>query len=213
MVHPGIHILRRSMLGIHHLNTRQAQHQYCSHRSLRNSQVKFPYEKVSHNNFKWLKISWTWNVTFFLCFNQKLNAFNSMCWWSFIFRLFQVHVVHVHAQPMVGPTPTMTVCMQCHQNVLTRLEYEATTRTHLMALTCCIFGYGWNVLLLQNNKLKINTNKNHFSLIPCAILPYCMTSCQNGNHYCPNCGSFIGTYTSWMKERSNHTCTHRMQRN
>lgn len=38
-----------------------------------------------------------------------------------------------------------------------------------------------------------------FSLIPCAIMPYCMTSCQNGNHYCPNCGSFVGTYTQWTQ--------------
>lgn len=28
----------------------------------------------------------------------------------------------------------------------------------------------------------------------CCCIPYCMDSCQNGNHYCPNCGTFIGTY-------------------
>ncbi|XP_031622323.1 lipopolysaccharide-induced tumor necrosis factor-alpha factor homolog [Contarinia nasturtii] len=83
-----------------------------------------------------------------------------------------VHVVHVHqTAPVVGPQPTMVVCANCHTNVLTRMEYEASTRTHLVALICCLFG-----------------------LFPCAALPYCIESCQNGNHYCPACGAFVGTY-------------------
>ncbi|XP_055319343.1 lipopolysaccharide-induced tumor necrosis factor-alpha factor homolog [Sitodiplosis mosellana] len=83
-----------------------------------------------------------------------------------------VQVVHIQTIPAVGPQPTMVVCMNCHKNVMTRLEYEASTRTHIIALTCCLFG-----------------------LIPCAILPYFIDSCQNGNHYCPGCGAYIGTYT------------------
>lgn len=63
----------------------------------------------------------------------------------FLFLLFllligSVHVVHVHQVPAVGPQPTMVVCMNCNKNVMTRLEYEASARTHIVALICCLFG-------------------------------------------------------------------------
>lgn len=41
---------------------------------------------------------------------------------------------------------------------------------------------------------------NHFSFVyscwPLAWIPYVMDSCKNGNHYCPACGQFVGTYSS-----------------
>lgn len=75
--------------------------------------------------------------------------------------------------PAVGPDPTMVCCPSCRQTVVSRMEYENSTRTHVAAGLCCIFG-----------------------LWVCCCLPYCMDSCRNGNHYCPNCGSFLGTYRS-----------------
>lgn len=38
--------------------------------------------------------------------------------------------------------------------------------------------------------------RSRFRLVPCAVLPYCCTGCQNCNHYCPSCGTFLGTYIS-----------------
>lgn len=87
-----------------------------------------------------------------------------------------VNSSHTHTiiiQPQVGPDPTMVTCPSCRQTVVTRMEYESSTRTHVAAGILCILGC-WL----------------------CCCIPYCMDSCQNGNHYCPSCGSFLGTYRS-----------------
>uniref|UniRef100_A0A1L8E2T6 Putative membrane-associated motif in lps-induced tumor necrosis factor alpha factor n=1 Tax=Nyssomyia neivai TaxID=330878 RepID=A0A1L8E2T6_9DIPT len=86
----------------------------------------------------------------------------------------QPQVVHtiVHSPP-VGPDPSTIICPSCRQQVITRLDYETTTKTHIMAALLCAF-VCW----------------------PCAWIPYVMDSCKNANHYCPSCGAFIGTYKS-----------------
>lgn len=77
-------------------------------------------------------------------------------------------------QPVpVGPDPVRIQCPSCGAQILTKMKYEPTTKTHVVALILCLF-ICW----------------------PCVCLPYCMDSCQNANHYCPNCDAFIGTYTS-----------------
>ncbi|XP_029665904.1 lipopolysaccharide-induced tumor necrosis factor-alpha factor homolog isoform X2 [Formica exsecta] len=63
------------------------------------------------------------------------------------------------------------VCPHCHANISTRVETEATMKTHLMALLLCLF-VCW----------------------PCAPCPYCMDSCQAKKHYCPACGSYLGSF-------------------
>ncbi|KAJ8925138.1 hypothetical protein NQ315_001320 [Exocentrus adspersus] len=67
-----------------------------------------------------------------------------------------------------GPHPTSTVCPSCHSQIATNVKTEATTRTHLFALLLCLVG--------------------------CCCIPYCIDSCQSQNHYCPNCGAYLGTY-------------------
>ncbi|XP_055854589.1 lipopolysaccharide-induced tumor necrosis factor-alpha factor homolog isoform X2 [Episyrphus balteatus] len=88
--------------------------------------------------------------------------------------------VVITQQPIVaGPyvpiaqSPSRLNCPNCHADVLTNVKYEPNTQTHLIALCLCLF-VCW----------------------PCVCLPYCMDSCQNANHYCPNCNAFIGTYQS-----------------
>ncbi|KAI5641927.1 LITAF-like zinc ribbon domain-containing protein [Phthorimaea operculella] len=71
----------------------------------------------------------------------------------------------------VGPSPTSLVCPSCRATIRTRVESKATTKTHVIALLLCLF-LCW----------------------PCVCVPYCMDSCQNADHYCPNCNSFLGTY-------------------
>uniref|UniRef100_A0A1L8E2W4 Putative lipopolysaccharide-induced tumor necrosis factor-alpha factor n=1 Tax=Nyssomyia neivai TaxID=330878 RepID=A0A1L8E2W4_9DIPT len=73
--------------------------------------------------------------------------------------------------PQVGPDPTMITCPSCQSTVVTRMEYEPNTRTHICALLLCVFCC-W----------------------PCVCVPYCVDSCQSGNHYCPSCGAYVGTY-------------------
>ncbi|CAD7076765.1 unnamed protein product [Hermetia illucens] len=88
------------------------------------------------------------------------------------------HHVTYHMQPTVvitpvGPHPVYVTCPSCRQYTLTRMEYEPSSKTHLMAALLCLVG-----------------------CFICACLPYCMDSCMNGNHYCSNCGAFIGTYSN-----------------
>ncbi|XP_013108737.2 lipopolysaccharide-induced tumor necrosis factor-alpha factor homolog [Stomoxys calcitrans] len=76
-------------------------------------------------------------------------------------------------QPMLplGPEPVYLTCPACHVQKLTRIEFEPSSRTHLMAALLCLFG-----------------------LWCCVCLPYCAGSCMNTQHYCGNCGKFLGTY-------------------
>ncbi|KAJ6643349.1 Lipopolysaccharide-induced tumor necrosis factor-alpha factor like [Pseudolycoriella hygida] len=82
-------------------------------------------------------------------------------------------VVSVIVAPQVGPDPQMITCPSCRSSVITRIEYEPTTKTHIIAGLLCVFCC-WC----------------------CVCVPYCVDSCKNGNHYCPSCGAYIGTYSS-----------------
>ncbi|XP_004533777.1 lipopolysaccharide-induced tumor necrosis factor-alpha factor homolog isoform X2 [Ceratitis capitata] len=73
----------------------------------------------------------------------------------------------------VSSGPTRITCPSCHAQVLTTVKHQATTRTHFWALILCLV-FCW----------------------PCVCVPYCMDSCQNANHYCPNCNAYIGTYSN-----------------
>ncbi|GLV45880.1 uncharacterized protein CBL_11677 [Carabus blaptoides fortunei] len=75
--------------------------------------------------------------------------------------------------PPVGPNSQVMQCPSCHSQISTRVDTEAVTKTHLMALLLCVFGC-W----------------------PCVCIPYCMDSCKNINHYCPKCNAFLGSYKS-----------------
>ncbi|KAG4076956.1 hypothetical protein HA402_015943 [Bradysia odoriphaga] len=93
---------------------------------------------------------------------------------NYQFQPQQQHLVqHVITTPNVGPNPCSILCPSCRQHVVTRMDYETSTKTHIMAGLLCAF-ICW----------------------PCAWIPYVMDSCKNANHYCPNCGCFIGTYKS-----------------
>ncbi|XP_062527728.1 lipopolysaccharide-induced tumor necrosis factor-alpha factor homolog isoform X3 [Bombyx mori] len=84
----------------------------------------------------------------------------------------QQFVTVVQARPM-GPEPSSLTCPSCTAVIVTRVQHDASSKTHLFALILCLIGC-W----------------------PCACIPYCMESCQNATHYCPNCNAYIGTYTN-----------------
>ncbi|XP_059489122.1 lipopolysaccharide-induced tumor necrosis factor-alpha factor homolog [Neocloeon triangulifer] len=64
---------------------------------------------------------------------------------------------------------TSVTCANCGTIVPTKVEHEATGKTHCWA--CCLFC---------------------FLCWPCVCLPYCMTSCRKTNHYCTRCNSYLG---------------------
>lgn len=43
--------------------------------------------------------------------------------------------------PAVGPDPSSLACPSCRQTITTRLDYETTTKTHIMAGLLCCFMY------------------------------------------------------------------------
>lgn len=48
-------------------------------------------------------------------------------------------VVSVIMAPQVGPDPQMITCPSCRSSVITRIEYEPTTKTHIIAGLLCVF--------------------------------------------------------------------------
>lgn len=84
----------------------------------------------------------------------------------------QATYVHtIVTAPQVGPDPASITCPSCQKHIVTRLDYETSTKTHIFAGLLCLF-ICW----------------------PCFWIPYVIDSCKNANHYCPNCGAYIGTY-------------------
>ncbi|XP_028171761.1 lipopolysaccharide-induced tumor necrosis factor-alpha factor homolog [Ostrinia furnacalis] len=71
----------------------------------------------------------------------------------------------------MGSKPSAAVCKSCNMEITTVVKHKSTTKTHLFALLLCVFG-----------------------LWPCVCIPYCMDSCQNADHYCPNCQAYLGSY-------------------
>jgi len=83
-----------------------------------------------------------------------------------------VIVTTISHPAQVGSDPMRLTCPHCHANIVSAVETEANTKTHLFALLLCLFGC-W----------------------PCCCIPYCMDSCQSKKHTCPNCGAYLGTYS------------------
>ncbi|XP_045492206.1 lipopolysaccharide-induced tumor necrosis factor-alpha factor homolog [Colias croceus] len=81
------------------------------------------------------------------------------------------NMVPVIVTNAMGPNSAIVVCVSCGQHITTRVERMPSVRTHLFALLICLIGC-W----------------------PCACLPYCVESCNNADHYCPNCNSYVGSY-------------------
>ncbi|XP_017490198.1 PREDICTED: lipopolysaccharide-induced tumor necrosis factor-alpha factor homolog [Rhagoletis zephyria] len=79
--------------------------------------------------------------------------------------------IYTNPNPPVGPKSTKLRCPQCKCMVETKVRHRSTTKTHLACLLL-----SWSCI--------------------CCCLPYCMDTCRNANHFCPMCGTFLGTYQS-----------------
>ncbi|CAI9547751.1 unnamed protein product [Staurois parvus] len=69
-------------------------------------------------------------------------------------------------------TPTSCMCPVCRQNVVSRVEYNTGL------LTWLIFG----ILLLFGCWLG------------CCLIPFCVDSCKDVDHFCPNCNHHLAKY-------------------
>lgn len=79
----------------------------------------------------------------------------------------------VHATVIVGQqltdTPAVITCASCHQNITTRVAYSAGLLAWLIFGIICLFGC-W---------------------LGCCLIPFCVDSCKDVDHFCPNCNHHI----------------------
>ncbi|XP_059469576.1 lipopolysaccharide-induced tumor necrosis factor-alpha factor-like [Neocloeon triangulifer] len=68
------------------------------------------------------------------------------------------------------PKSSRYSCPSCKADIKTRVDHKSGTKTHIIALLLCLFG-----------------------LWCCAPIPYCTESCKDAYHYCPECGTYLGT--------------------
>ncbi|KAI6183180.1 Lipopolysaccharide-induced tumor necrosis factor-alpha factor-like protein [Aphelenchoides bicaudatus] len=71
-----------------------------------------------------------------------------------------------------GPRPTNVICPHCQQQVLTRVRPVAGLLTWLLCLLLIIFG----------------------CTLGCCLIPFCVDDCQDVEHICPNCNSYLNQY-------------------
>nr|XP_036669487.1 lipopolysaccharide-induced tumor necrosis factor-alpha factor homolog isoform X1 [Drosophila suzukii] len=72
---------------------------------------------------------------------------------------------------VLGKNPSMATCPSCGVRRQTVVDYESSTKTHLVALLICLVGG-----------------------ICCCCIPYCKNSCKTAKHSCSSCGAYVGTY-------------------
>uniref|UniRef100_A0A914DYP4 LITAF domain-containing protein n=1 Tax=Acrobeloides nanus TaxID=290746 RepID=A0A914DYP4_9BILA len=71
-----------------------------------------------------------------------------------------------------GPKSIQMTCPHCHQQVVTRVKYNPGLLTWLLVGGCIVFGF-W---------------------LGCCLIPLCIDDCQDVEHFCPNCKSYLGQY-------------------
>lgn len=67
--------------------------------------------------------------------------------------------------------PGHALCPHCQQSVITRIEHTAGTMAWLICAGLCLAGCGF-----------------------CSCIPFCLESCQDVEHHCPNCQRVIYIY-------------------
>ncbi|KAM3915846.1 lITAF domain-containing protein [Leptodactylus fuscus] len=72
----------------------------------------------------------------------------------------------------LADNPGLAVCPACNRQCTTSVEYKSGCLTTL--LCCLLFLFG--------------------CVLGCFLIPLCVNSCKDVNHYCPNCKSLIYRY-------------------
>ncbi|XP_073351015.1 lipopolysaccharide-induced tumor necrosis factor-alpha factor homolog [Pagrus major] len=80
-------------------------------------------------------------------------------------------VTHVVVTPALHDIPGQTVCPQCQQTVITKTEHTAGLMTWAICAGLAVFG-----------------------CFLCCCIPFCIDSCQDVEHRCPNCHSVVYIY-------------------
>ncbi|XP_037620020.1 lipopolysaccharide-induced tumor necrosis factor-alpha factor homolog [Sebastes umbrosus] len=83
--------------------------------------------------------------------------------------------VPLHTDLTVGPlgeNPVQVACPQCHQTVLTELEYLPGLLTYLSCGGICLIGCAFG----------------------CCLIPFLVDRLKDAKHNCPNCKTVLGVH-------------------
>ncbi|XP_053550299.1 lipopolysaccharide-induced tumor necrosis factor-alpha factor homolog [Bombina bombina] len=87
-----------------------------------------------------------------------------------------VIVAPVHSTVVIGTsfqdTPVSCSCPICRQNIVTRTEYNTGLLAWLIFGILCLLGC-W---------------------LGCCLIPFCVDSCKDVDHFCPNCNHHLHKY-------------------
>ncbi|RNA35820.1 lipopolysaccharide-induced tumor necrosis factor-alpha factor [Brachionus plicatilis] len=89
---------------------------------------------------------------------------------TLIYQQPQPSIVYVGLPIRLGDNPAQIMCPNCRASVLTRVKYQSGVLTWLIAGGLCFIGL-W---------------------LGCCLVPFCVDSCKDAEHYCPNCRYMIG---------------------
>ncbi|ETN64688.1 hypothetical protein AND_003559 [Anopheles darlingi] len=78
--------------------------------------------------------------------------------------------VQVVTRPQVGPDPSAMMCPSCTKQVVTRLDYDSTTKTHIAAGLLCLFGKRTNSGCKRLEKCE--TIRFYFLVTSCRVEPW-----------------------------------------
>ncbi|CAK1583669.1 unnamed protein product [Parnassius mnemosyne] len=87
-------------------------------------------------------------------------------------------IIHqtIIVQSQLKDGPTLFNCPTCKEVFLTKVKYANSRKTHMIAGFICGFTF-WCMLCCL------------------AAIPYLLPTFKKTEHYCPNCDTFLGTYS------------------
>ncbi|UJR29087.1 hypothetical protein I4U23_010301 [Adineta vaga] len=81
------------------------------------------------------------------------------------------HMLITTQSLIYGDLPIQCICPHCHQTIATRIEKQTGLVSWLACGGILLFG-GW---------------------LGCCLIPFCVDSLKDTEHYCPNCAVLLGT--------------------
>ncbi|KAM7342774.1 lipopolysaccharide-induced tumor necrosis factor-alpha factor homolog [Cochliomyia hominivorax] len=87
-----------------------------------------------------------------------------------VYTIPQPTVINIQQPTQFGTRSHLAYCSSCHANQMTRCEYQSGMMTHIVATVL-------------------------FFTTCCCCIPYFFDSCKSANHYCGNCGTYLGSHS------------------